>query len=337
MSAGQRFAALYRRLVPIALLLTLIVVVMGAWVRLTDAGLGCPDWPGCYGQLVVPADAGAIAAAEAEFPERPLDEGKAWREMIHRYAASTLGLLILLIAAGAVANRDDPDQPVAIPLLLVATVIGQGILGMLTVTWLLKPVIVLAHLLGGLTTLGLVSWLWFSIRRPKKRTRRDSGRTVALVTLGLVVVLAQIALGGWTSANYAAMACPDFPTCQARWWPDMDMGEAFVLWRGLGIDYEGGVLEHPARTAIHMMHRIGAVTVLILFAFILARVARAAGPPVRRAGHFVLVALALQIALGVTIVMTSLPLSLATAHNGGAALLLMATLYLLHTLTHARE
>ena len=175
--------------------------------------------------------------------------------MVHRYFASTLGLLIVLAALLAFRNRRDPAQPVRLPAVLVLLVVFQGLLGMWTVTLLLKPLIVTAHLVGGLTTMSLLWWLGFDVRPGGRPAAERWLRTWAVV--GLVVLALQIMLGGWVSSNYAAIACPDFPTCQASFWPDMDFKDAFVLWRGLGIDYEGGVLDHPARVAIHFTHRLG--------------------------------------------------------------------------------
>ncbi len=325
------YATWYRRLLVVAGLLALTVIVLGAWVRLTDAGLGCPDWPGCYGHLVLPGDNEARADAQASFPHRPLEAGKAWREMIHRYAATTLGLSIVGIALLAWLNRRAPGQPVKLPLLLLATVIFQGLLGMWTVTLLLKPLIVMGHLLGGLTTLGLVAWLLLEERRRGSVTgpRRMAGFAVA----GLCVLIVQIALGGWTSANYAALACPDVPTCQGQWWPEqIDFSEAFVMWRGLGIDYEGGVLDAPSRVAIHLTHRLGAIAtfgVLTLAALYFLRTRRDART--RQAAGLVLAAVSLQVLIGVGIVWFGLPLPLATSHNAVAALLLLATINLNHS------
>ena len=294
--------------------LALVVVTLGAWVRLTDAGLGCPDWPGCYGQLIVPEPASEAAAAF----ERPLEVGKAWREMIHRYLASTLGLVCVALAAIAWLNRREPDQPRIVPLVLVGLVVFQGLLGMWTVTLLLKPIVVVAHLLGGLATLSLLFWLARGRPRPLPAGR---GLKALAAAAGIALVL-QIALGGWTSANYAALACPDFPTCQTQWWPELaDFDEAFVLWRGIGIDYEGGVLDHPARVAVHFTHRLGAIVAsVLLIAFAVALVRR---PDGRGAGGAVLAALAVQLALGASIVILGVPLSVAVAHNGGAAVLLL--------------
>jgi cytochrome c oxidase assembly protein subunit 15 len=300
-------------------LLALIVVVVGAWVRLTDAGLGCPDWPGCYGQILVP-DQDQAGEIGAQF-ERPLEAGKAWREMIHRYLASTLGLICLAVGGLAWLNRRDPEQPRILPAVLVALVMFQGMLGMLTVTLLLKPVIVMGHLLGGLSTLGVLFWLSRGAARPLLAGPRV--RVLGIAALAALVM--QIALGGWTSSNYAAMACPDFPTCQTQWWPKMmDFDEGFILWRGIGIDYEGGVLDNPARVAIHFTHRLGAILATLLLttlgAVLLSRNDSAV------AGLAILGALFVQLLLGASIVLFGVPLAVAAAHNGVAALLLLSVL-----------
>jgi len=324
----------YQRLLYVAATLALTVVVLGAWVRLTDAGLGCPDWPGCYGQLIVPDEAHEHAAAQEAFPDKPLDPQKAWHEMIHRYVATTLGLAICGIAGLALANRRDPKQPVALPLLLLVTVIFQGLLGMWTVTLLVKPLIVVLHLLGGLSTLGLAFWLILEARRRSPVSAPRMGRQAfGPALLALVVLVCQIALGGWTSSNYAALACPDLPGCLGQLWPEQaDFSEAFVLWRGLGINYEGGVLEPEARVAIHLMHRLGALITLIVMIVVGGRATRRAlyPPSVVTAGWLVIGAVSLQMVLGTSTVWFGLPLWVATAHNGGAALLLLAVLNLNH-------
>ena len=307
----------FQRIARLAFVTCLIVVVMGAWVRLTDAGLGCPDWPGCYGQLLVPND----PAAAADYPERPLEVGKAWREMIHRYAASGLGLLIVIMAALAWRNRVDPRQPLTLPLALVAIVVFQGMLGMWTVTLLLKPTIVMLHLLGGMTTLALLFWL----ARPVPSGPQHPGLRV-FAAIGLAVLAVQIALGGWVSTNYAALACPDFPTCQTQWWPTMDFQNGFKPWHGLGIDYEGGILDNASRVAIHVTHRIGAVVTALVLGLLAWRAWRE--PGLERAARYVAAALAAQLAIGVAIVLTQLPLSLAVAHNAVAALLLISVVNL---------
>jgi cytochrome c oxidase assembly protein subunit 15 len=319
---------LFRRLALAGVVLAFAVVVLGAWVRLSAAGLGCPDWPGCYGHLSVDDAARNVDAINEAFPQRPFEYHKAIKEMVHRYFASTLGLLILALAGLAIANRRDPQQPVVLPIALVALVIFQGLLGMWTVTLLLKPLIVVLHLLGGLATLSLLAWLALEKPADAPDQRHLPGlRRIAIAALAVLTL--QIALGGWTSSNYAALACPDFPTCQNSLWPEMDVKDAFILWRGLGIDYEGGVLDHPARVAIHFVHRLGAVLAALMLAFASVAAIRL-GPTrgVRIAGAVVGAVLVCQLILGPVMVMRALPLSLATAHNGVAALLLLAVVAL---------
>ena len=316
-----------------ALLLCFTVVVLGAYVRLTAAGLGCPDWPGCYGH-VSPIGAQENVAAQAAYPNKPLNVGKAWREMIHRYAASTLGLIIVVIAALAIVTRRARLVSPTLSIGLLAIVVFQGILGALTVTWQVTPPIVTGHLLFGLTTLGLLWWLWLSLQSPAPSQVAASPESVArvrgLALVGLVALGIQIALGGWTSTNYAAIACPDFPKCQNEWWPNTDYRDAFVVWRGLGINYEGGVLDSPARVAIHLTHRMGAIiATLALSIAALTALRRRLSPDSMLAAYAVLGALALQLTIGISMVVRGFPLPLATAHTGGAALLLLSVLTLL--------
>ena len=334
-----------RRLAMAGTLLAFCVVVFGAYVRLTDAGLGCPDWPGCYGH-VTPAGAAAAAAADSAdgAVQAPIHVDKAWREMIHRYAAMTLGLIIMAIALLSLLWRRHSGVPRGLPWALLALVIFQGLLGMWTVTLLLKPLIVTLHLIFGLSTMSLLWWLWVSLRRlgssPWSSMPKGGGPASALLRpapslvrrvalIGLIALAVQIILGGWTSSNYAAVACPDFPKCQAAWWPEADYRDAFVLWRGLGINYEGGVLSSPARVAIHFTHRLGAIvaTLALLFAALSAWRARV-DTHGRWAAGMVLLALALQLTIGISMVERGFPLWLATAHNAGAALLLLSTLAL---------
>lgn len=321
----------FRPLALAAAVLTLAVVVLGAWVRLNDAGLGCPDWPGCYGQVTVPQTAAELEAAQAAFPDRPPEPGKAWLEMTHRYAAGILGLLILAIAVIAWRRRDDPEQRVFLPVFLVVLVIFQALLGMWTVTLLLKPILVVLHLLGGMTTLALLWWLYLSTD-PERPPRGLAAPPLGMAAVaGLVILWLQITLGGWTSANYAALACPDFPTCQAEWWPEMDFADAFVLWRGTGIDYEGGVLDNDARVAVHMMHRVGAiVTALVLFAIGGTAVWRARTRGARVAGAWLIALVCLQWTIAVSMLARGLPVMLATAHNAIAAILVLTLVYLIY-------
>jgi cytochrome c oxidase assembly protein subunit 15 len=322
---------LFRRLCLAGALLAFCVVVLGAWVRLSNAGLGCPDWPGCYGHLTVGQAVQNAASANAAFPDRPLEADKAIKEMVHRYFASTLGLVIIAVAFLAWRNRHDPQQPVRLPAALVALVVFQGLLGMWTVTLLLKPLIVSAHLAGGLTTMSLLWWMSLNPTRTTRPAAERGLRRMAVVTLA--VLAAQILLGGWVSTNYAALACPDFPRCQQSFWPHIDFRDAFVLWRGLGIDYEGGVLDHPARVAIHFTHRLGALAAALVIgytAFRAVRVGRSRG--VRMAATAVAAVLATQLVLGPTMVLKTFPLPLAAAHNAVAALLLLALVALVRFL-----
>jgi heme a synthase len=314
--SAQRRLFWFRRLALTGAALAATVVVLGAWVRLTDAGLGCPDWPGCYGHM---------------YPQTHHEFGKALHEMIHRYFAGTLALIILGLLAWALVNRRDPGQPL-LPVALLLLIVGlQAALGALTVTLLLKPLIVTAHLLGGLTTLGLLWWLSLRPEVREPSAREASLRKYAL--LGAAALLLQIALGGWTSSNYAAVACPDLPTCQSSWWPHMDFHDAFILWRGVSIDYEGGVLANPARIAIQVTHRIGALAAgSILIVLGLATSARAGSRRLQVAGKLLALAVLLQIGIGAAMVHFGMPLPLATLHNAGAALLVICTVTLLRGL-----
>jgi len=323
----------FARLSLVATVLALLVVVLGAYVRLSDAGLGCPDWPGCYNHLGVPSDDEAIAAANEAYPGRPVETAKGWKEMVHRYAAGGLGLLVAGLAVLAWRCRRTPQRPHRLATALLLLVIGQAVLGMWTVTWNLKPLVVMAHLLGGLSVLGLL-W-WQTLRTQPTRLRAgllgDKGTRVAVVAGGSVVV-AQIALGGWTSANYAALACNEFPTCsQGEWWPRADFASGFELWHGLGRDYEYAThIGQEAKRAIHLAHRLGAVVVTLVLAglsgLLITRGQRAA----RWAGGVVASALAVQLVLGVGNVLLDLPLWLAVAHNAAAASLVLLFVTLIH-------
>jgi cytochrome c oxidase assembly protein subunit 15 len=291
------------------------VVVLGAWVRLTDAGLGCPDWPGCYGHI---------------YPESGHGFSKALHEMVHRYFAGTLGLVIASLLVWALWNRKVRDQPLLAVLLLFIIVCLQGALGALTVTQLLKPLIVTAHLLGGLTTLGILWWLSLTPERRDVSARETALRKYALV--GVAALLLQIFLGGWTSSNYAAVACPDLPTCQSSWWPPMDFRDAFVLQRGIAIDYTGGVLANPARVAIHVTHRIGALLFGSILIIVGAMCWGARSRRLKLMGALLVAAVLLQIGIGVSMVHFGMPLTLATLHNAGAAFLVICMVTLLRLL-----
>ncbi|HEY5665194.1 MAG TPA: COX15/CtaA family protein, partial [Gammaproteobacteria bacterium] len=312
---------LFTKLAQVGVVLTLVVVTLGAWVRLTDAGLGCPDWPGCYGRLIVSERIAADPDAAELLAERPLETGKAWREMIHRFAATGVGMLALALAALALVRRKQPGQPVVLPLILLPVVIMQGLLGMWTVTLKLYPPVVMAHLVGGLSVAALFFWL----SRQNPRPVAGSSRLKLLGLAAAAALVVQIFLGGWTSANYAALACPDFPTCQKQLWPELaDFGAGFDLTHPVGPDYEGGLLDHPARVAIHFVHRLGAIVATLLIGLLAWRLRVTADG--RRAGSAIAVALAAQLGLGISIVVFGVPLSIAVAHNGVAALLLLTVI-----------
>lgn len=304
----------------------LIVIVLGAYTRLSHAGLGCPDWPGCYGKLVMPGDEDWVAEANQLYPDRPLEHGKAWKEMVHRYAAGGLGLLILAMSVITWRNRKTSGLGLWTPHILLGLVIFQALLGMWTVTLLLKPIIVMGHLLGGITILLLLVWqmlrLKYAGRVEVKAGRPDTIYRWAVV--GLVVIYLQISLGGWTSANYAALVCPDLPTCQGSWWPDMNFREGFMPWRGLGIDYEFGVLDTQGRTAVHLSHRIGAVLTLVIVGLIALASIRQGNKGIKQNGLILLVLLLTQFTLGLANIIFMLPIAIAVLHNGVASLLLAA-------------
>ncbi len=327
----------YQTLIKFTIVFALSVIILGAYTRLVDAGLGCPDWPGCYGQIFVPSSEEEVIEKHY-LEQRPLETGKGWAEMIHRYFAGTLGILIFIITLGAWRRRArNSSEPIWLPTTILAVVIFQAILGMWTVTLLLKPVVVMGHLLGGFTTLALLLLLSLRVSESSRslvpngfvgaaRKIRPWGlRGWGL--LGLVILIFQIALGGWTSTNYAALSCPDFPTCQGLWSPETDFSEAFVMWRGLGINYEFGILEHPARVAIHLTHRIGAiVTFLYLALFLFSLIGR--GYLLSQAAIVAGIILIIQVGLGVSNIVFQLPLFIAVAHNAVAALLLLSLVYL---------
>ncbi|MET1079480.1 MAG: COX15/CtaA family protein [Pseudomonas sp.] len=308
------------RLAQFATLLAVVVVLLGAYTRLTHAGLGCPDWPGCYGFIGVPKSESQLAHAEANFPEAPVEAQKGWNEMVHRYFAGTLGLVIVGLAALALKHRRQAGQPLKLPLLLVGVVIAQAAFGMWTVTLKLWPQVVTAHLLGGFTTLALLFLLSLRLSGAVARLPTAAPRLRALGAAALLLVVLQVTLGGWVSSNYAAVACIDVPTCHGQWWPAMDFANGFHLTQHIGPNYLGGQLDSDARTAIHMTHRLGAVAVTLVLLLLAWRL-RAAGAA--RLALLLVAALGVQVSLGISNVVLHLPLAVAVAHNAGGALLLL--------------
>jgi cytochrome c oxidase assembly protein subunit 15 len=323
------------RLALVATLLAVVVVLLGAYTRLTHAGLGCPDWPGCYGFLAVPMSEQAQSLAALRFPDAPIEVHKGWNEMVHRYFAGALGLVILGLAVQALRRRSQPGQPVKLPLLLLAVVITQAAFGMWTVTLQLWPQVVTAHLLGGFTTLSLLFLLTLRLSGRRPATGPIPARIRALAMLGLLAVIGQVALGGWVSSNYAAVACTDFPTCHGERWPEMDFANAFNLTHhDIGPNYLGGMLYGEARTAIHLTHRLGALTVTLLLLILSWQLWRNG---LSRLATLLLATLALQVGLGISNVLLNLPLAVAVAHNGGGALLLLVTVLINHRLFPGRH
>lgn len=316
-------------LAKLAAILAFCVIVLGAWVRLSHAGLGCPDWPGCYGQLTWPNASHEVASANQAFPDRPVEAHKAWREMVHRYLAGTLMLLIFAITWKAWRSPKSKRHLKILTVALLGLIIFQALLGMWTVTLKLKPIIVMAHLLGGMTTFSLILWVMYSSRvQPAHSVSSAVRRMRPAIITAIVVLSCQIALGGWTSANYAALACPDVPTCHGEWWPDANFKEGFILWREVGVNYEGGVLDLPSRVAVHLAHRIGAVITLVVMLLLAYRSFKV--PQLRTGGRLLLMLVLAQFTLGVMNVVLSLPLLNAVAHNAVAVLLLATLLSLLN-------
>lgn len=369
---SARASSALRALAWIACAFAFCVIVFGAFVRLSNAGLSCPDWPTCYGHVAWPQRPHAIAQADAAFPDRPYETAKAWREQTHRFLAGTLGVLVLALALWATwRNRARTAVVIAgialialgipfyigksyvasaacaslgealllacaffwrgggwrrIAVLALAVVCFQALLGMWTVTWLLKPIVVSGHLLGGMTTFALLAWIAWRLSSAGP-SNTGEGSLFSVVLIGLVLLACQIFLGGWTSSNYAALACgTDFPKCLGRWWPPVDFHQGFILWRGIGVNFEGGILDAAARSAIQIAHRFGALIVFVYLAWLAHRVSRAG---LRAFGVALGVLLIAQVALGISNVKLGLPLAIAVAHNGGAALLLFVMVALI--------
>lgn len=319
----------------VAVVLALVVIMLGAWTRLVHAGLGCPDWPGCYGFLTVPQSDAHIAIANARFPETPVDVAKGWPEMIHRYAAGTLGLLVFGLAGYALRHRR-AGVPVGLPLAIAGFILLQGAFGMWTVTLKLWPQVVSLHLLGGFTTLSLLTLLVLRLRGRLKppvcpASANPGGPFRPWLYGGLALVVMQIALGAWTASNYAAVACTDLPTCQGQWWPEhMDFRHGFDITQHVGPNYLGGQLNADGRVAIHVSHRLGAMLVLAYFILLLVAMwRRREQSGLARPVVLVVLALVAQISLGLANVVLHIPLAVAVAHNAMGVGLLLSVIHLI--------
>ena len=328
----------------LTLFLTFDLVLFGAFTRLTDSGLGCPDWPGCYGHATPIGAQAAITLAQTASPDGPVTHGKAWIEMVHRYLASSVGLLILVLAGSAwrEARRKPGGAPDALlspwwPTATLVWVCIQGAFGALTVTMKLFPAIVSLHLLGGYVLLALLTLQ--AVRQSQMlRTHAPlpvSG-AVRLATLAaLAVLLVQVLSGAWVSTNYAVLACAEFPTCQGSWWPVMDFAQGFALWRPLGLAADGTPLSFQALTAIHFSHRLFAVVAVLVLGWLAWRLRRlpALATPVR----CLIGLLILQVATGLSNVVLGWPLLAAVLHTGGAGAMSATLVWILAaTYQHAR-
>ena len=340
-----------KKLTLFSLFLAAVVIILGAYTRLTDAGLGCPDWPGCYGNLTVPLNDEKVNAANAAYPERPVEAFKAWNEMIHRYFAGTLGLCIAAIAFVAFRQRKQ-GTPFKLPLLLLGLVTFQAALGMWTVTLNLLPVVVMGHLLGGFSVLSCLFILYLRLRDAdtsassvsQEPVSKDSDEPVAspsvagfsrlksFALVGVGVLVIQIALGGWTSANYAALACTDMPICEEGWQSRLDFAGAFSVPEAA--NYEFGAHDYGERATMHIVHRAGA---LVTFSYLLALgltlfFKNAASIQLKRVSAVMIGCLFAQVALGVSNVVFALPLAVAVLHNAFAAILLLSLLWIVFSL-----
>ena len=327
--------------------ITFTVITLGAYVRLSHAGLGCPDWPGCYGFLVgVPDNASEIANAESTYEGSIVDIAKAWKEMVHRYLAGFLGIFIFIISY--IFYRDNSDNIFKLSLLVSILVIFQAALGMFTVTLQLQPLIVMFHLVGGLTIITLL-WLIFLrynnlrylspiINQKLNISYIQIKKLQVFAFFTLVVLIIQIMLGGWTSTNYAALACADFPRCNNSWWPQMDFYSAFIVELATDLNYEFGRLDNPARVAIHFTHRIWAIfaTFMIILLSIFSYLTIKSSFQ-KILSLFLIFFLGVQILLGVLNIKLGLPILVAVAHNGNAALLLMCLVTQLYLIKNIKN
>jgi cytochrome c oxidase assembly protein subunit 15 len=313
-------------LTALTLFLTFDLIVFGAFTRLTDSGLGCPDWPGCYGHASPIGASTHIDAAEAAMPAGPVTTSKAWIEMIHRYLAMTVGALILVMTVVSWLERRRLPHSPWWPTLTLAWVIVQGLFGKYTVTWKLYPLVVTLHLFGGLLLLVLLAQQHESFRE-RPLTLRP--RTRALLWLALGAVFVQAALGGWVSTNYAVLACPDVPTCHGQWWPPMDFANGFTLRRELGATADGTFLPYDALVAIQVVHRLGAVVLTAVLLVLAAMLRTETSPVARRHALVTVLLLAAQLISGLSNVVLGWPIVAALAHSAGAAALALLPALLL--------
>lgn len=315
-----------------------VAVVFGAYTRLSEAALGCADGIGCVGRQHAPMTAKDYRASAENGVPAP--RNRAWKEMVLRYVAGALGLLLIRLAVLAwQIRRRKPSQQVVIPLVTLLLVFGLTIAGLVAIDLQFKPVIMMMQLLGGMAVLGLLWWVVLREQRVFRSVPRTPlARSLRLRSLvALAIVCVTIALGGWSMVNYAGLACPDFPTCQGEYWPAVDFLEGFTLWRDVGPEYENALLTLPAATAIHMAHRAGALITLLYVGWLAAHLLRVGNEEsLCRYGLLLLVVLSFAIAVGITVAVARLPLAAGVAHNAIAALLLMSLIVLYHVVRAPR-
>lgn len=312
-----------------AVILALFVVMLGAYTRLTDAGLGCPDWPGCYGHMVLPGEESGLSHAQDRYPQIPIESRKAWTEMIHRYAAGSLGLLIFFIGFSALYKRCQGDKiPWHLPVALLVLVIFQAALGMWTVTLKLLPVVVMGHLLGGILIFACLSRFRLQM---SSCYGEDMPQWRPWLRFGVFIVFIQIALGGWVSSNYAGISCVGFPMCNGVWFPTLYVAKGFNVFAAIGANYQGGLLDNEVRMTIQWIHRLGAVlTILYILPLSVAIQLKSKSNGLRVAAFLLALLVMGQFILGIMNVIYLLPLKVAVAHNGVAALLLAIVFSMLH-------
>ncbi len=346
MRAAEQSSRFFRMAL-VAAGLAFVAVMFNAYTRLSEAGLGCPDWPGCYGVLFAPITAQDLDEEPDPQSQKALEKKHAAQETVQRFIAVGLGfLLIRLTVLGWQLKRRRRGQQIWIPLITLVVTLGFGVaagplmavFGSPTFEYRFKPLVLMLQFLGGMTTLALLWWIVLREQRLFRSVHVGVARALRPRALfAIALVSAQIVLGGWSMVNYAGLACPDFPTCQGEWWPPMDFFEAFTLWRDVGLDYEGRLLALPAATAIHMAHRIGALMVLLYVGWLALHVLRVGYEQnLCRYGMLVLVMFLAQIGLGIMEVVAHLPLAVAVAHNAFAAFLLLALVTLYHVLRPPR-
>jgi len=326
---GHSASGRCKALAVLTLFLTFDLVLFGAFTRLTDSGLGCPDWPGCYGKSSPAAAQAQIAQAEQAMPHGPVTRSKAWIEMIHRYLASMIGVLTIVLTGLALRLRKKQAARSSLhpgwAALALLWVCVQGAFGAWTVTMKLFPAIVVLHLLGGSVLLALLCVV--AVRADGALPAEISTGLRRALWLALLLVLVQSALGGWVSANYAVLACTDFPTCQGRWWPQMDFDQALQIWRPLGQLRDGSYISFAALVTIHYMHRLGAYGLAAALLALLWQLKSA--PALARQRRWLAGLLALQAATGISNVVLGWPLPAAVLHTGGAAALVLVLVWAL--------